>query len=380
MMKVLIVQGSTWKEGGGVETFVNSLIKSKIMSAVNFTVVYPLFYKTKKHNNLSRCTIDECPIYVPIDPQKKIFKPFVNIYFNFALLISKDISSRKYDIMHINGVSGALLALKFRKITVFTIHGNSLESYRSQKKYLNTINKIFNLLNSLISFIFEVIATKFSYIAVSVSNTTKSNFYSVRKKSKILVIPNGVIARRENSNAREVISQKYNLEHNSFICLWVGRNPERKGLNIAIKSVEKNSSAVLMIVGFKSDKTSNGNLVYCGQVKSEELTTLYHSADALIFPSHYEAMSYVILEAVSIGLPIIGFRKNFLIDILGPDYPLLCDSEDEFAERVNFLVNISKIDLEKIKLKTLEIGKKYNVDNMASSYYRIYQGIEHEFI
>lgn len=53
------------------------------------------------------------------------------------------------------------------------------------------------------------------------------------------------------------------------------------------------------------------------------------AADVFIFPSHNEGMPLVLLEAMSVGLPIITTRVGYVNELLGDDYPFYCEPKNE---------------------------------------------------
>jgi glycosyltransferase involved in cell wall biosynthesis len=55
--------------------------------------------------------------------------------------------------------------------------------------------------------------------------------------------------------------------------------------------------------------------------------------DILVLPSKYEGFGLILLEAMEIGLPIIASNCGAVVEVLGPDYSGLFDSQDEDSLR-----------------------------------------------
>jgi 1,2-diacylglycerol-3-alpha-glucose alpha-1,2-galactosyltransferase len=378
-MKVLIVQGSGEESGGGVETFVRTLSRSIRMKDVSFTILFPVNDFTFKKTDHSIDRVKYLPVYIPLSDHIGLLKALRLFLFNIKILLSRAIYSEQFDIVHINGLAGCFLPLRFRHNSLFTAHGSSINSFLDQKQTFTVKELFFQFINSIFSYSLEFIAVKFSKLSVSVSSSVAREFSRVTKK-KVEVIPNGIELEDKAKADKASIEKKYNLNEKSFICLWVGRNPKRKGLDVAIRSVSDIKGAYLLIVGI--DKNifieKNENVIFCGIVDRDELLKLYASSDLLIFPSVYEAMSYTVIEALSIGLPVLAYRKRFMTDILGQEYPLLCDNELEFKKEVENMMTWKKEDINGLKEKCQKIAEGFNADKMAAEYLKIYEAMANE--
>lgn len=95
--------------------------------------------------------------------------------------------------------------------------------------------------------------------------------------------------------------------------LFVGRLSEEKGVSVLLEAF-KGTSHCLRIAGdgFLKDEVidfikNNPNIIYLGNLKSEEVVLELQTAQALIFPSlWYEGMPMTILEAFSCKIPVIA--------------------------------------------------------------------------
>lgn len=377
-MKVLIIQGSDDKSGGGVESFVSTLSRNKKMKAVELTILYPSTTESeRKLEEGGRITY--FPIRIPFNQGSRILKQINLLLFNTSILFSKKIFSEHYDVIHINGVAGALVPLRFAKRSLFTIHGNSLVSFMEQRSIYSRSQLVLNFFNSLLNFSLELFASRFSRIVVAVSPSVKDKFAGIINRN-IVVVRNGIEFQNISGDTKEEIEKRYNINRGSFICLWVGRNPERKGLSTAIDSLIDNKNAYLFVVGIVKPVSSdiNKNVIYCGNLPKVDLDELYAASDLLIFPSRYEAMSYTIIEALSVGLPVVAFRRDFMTDIVGTGYPLLCDKEEEFKLKINDFMTWSKEDIRLLRELSISISRNFSADMMAAKYLELYREICNE--
>lgn len=378
-MKVLIVQGSDQTNGGGVESFVRTLTQNHNVADIDFTILGPTDIYNKDNVEETMDNIRYLPIKMALGSNKRFLKILNLFIFNLKIFFSKKIYYYNYDVIHINGIAGSFFPIRFRNKCIFTVHGNSLDSFLRQRKVYNKSELPFHFINSIFGFIFEFLAVKFSKISVSVSPSVAKKFNELTKR-RVYVIPNGIEQSHKIIKDKDGIEKKYNIKPGSFICLWVGRNPERKGLKIAIESITGIMGVYLLVVGIKNSDLIKGynNVVLCGNVEEDELFRLYASSDLLIFPSSYEAMSYTIIEALSMGLPVISYRKNFMIDIVGSEYPLLCDSDMDFKDKIEDMLTWKSDKIINLKNICLDIGKSFNADKMAISYHKMYEEIINE--
>ncbi len=135
------------------------------------------------------------------------------------------------------------------------------------------------------------------------------------------VIPNGVdtdiFAPREPSQARA----RLGLEPDGRYALFVGRTESRKGADLLLESCAR-AGFELIIAGVS---TLNGGR-QLGVLGVEETAWAYAAADCVLFPSRYEACSFVVLEALASGTPLITTRTGWMETFLRmmPAYRDLC--------------------------------------------------------
>lgn len=133
--------------------------------------------------------------------------------------------------------------------------------------------------------------------------------------------------------------------------LFVGRVTRQKGIDAILRSLASPGARVqdwrLEVVGtgpmleeYRALATELGigaRVNFRGWLDRPEVRGCYDEADMLIFPSRYEGMPNVVLEATACGLPVVGTRvagtdqiirdgeNGFLVDV---------DDEEALADRV----------------------------------------------
>ena len=59
--------------------------------------------------------------------------------------------------------------------------------------------------------------------------------------------------------------------------------------------------------------------VFTGTLQGEELSQAYASGDVFVMPSESETLGFVVLEAMSSGIPVVGARAGGIPDIIPED-------------------------------------------------------------
>ena len=127
----------------------------------------------------------------------------------------------------------------------------------------------------------------------------------------------------------ERVRERYNLP-NRYL-LVAGRHNARKNLNHIIETLPQIDSSVdIVIVGRGTEQTANLvrrmkalgvesriHLLY--GVADEDMPAIYRGAIAYLMLSLYEGFSTTIVEALTVGVPVIASRGSSLEEVGGPD-------------------------------------------------------------
>lgn len=152
------------------------------------------------------------------------------------------------------------------------------------------------------------------------------------------------------------------------IILFVGRLDEIKGLDYLIKAfrgvLKEVPKAHLLIVGdgsfsnyMKEATDLAGRITYTGKVDKEILYKYYQIATVGVMPSFHEQCSYVGIEMMMHGIPLIGTDSTGLGEMIEDDYRLHISETDE-----------AQIDTD--ELSRLLLSVLHKPDNLLSQLYR----------
>ena len=227
------------------------------------------------------------------------------------------------------------------------------------------------------------------------SRSILQNYYFVPKE-KITLIPHGIDTIKKGCSAimKQKWRENYHLDSNEKVILMVGRICKAKGmfayLNAFKKVLKRDSNCRLVIAGElcnapdlldATDKVTV-KITLTGMLDKDKLSYWYRMADIGVIPSYSEQCSYVGLEMMSYGLPVVAsdgfgvrcmFRDeiNTLTASIGnrnnPE-----EFEQNLADSTLCLLNNAKLR-KKLKKNARQIlQKKYSFSEMEKQYKAIF--------
>lgn len=306
------------------------------------------------------------------------------------------ISQNETNIFHFNYLQHYLFAKKLRHFIptckiILTIHyfnwsfmtnGNSYLFMSILKKKRIDRNKKETLLykDFIITKSFFKLSDKIVCLS-QFSMNLASDIYGINE-SKIKLIFNALPDKAYTILEKK---RKYSLWKNERILLFVGRLVEQKGVVALVKAfrilLQKHKNIRLLIVG-------NGNydcvlcecndiwqhITFTGNITREKLYQLYQLADIGILPSFNEQCSYVIIEMMMHGLPIVSTDSTGLSEMIKNGYNgykvhVEGDIESErfikdLEHYIDTLLLLPKEDLDSFKRNSRNLYlSKYNMAN-----------------
>ena len=211
-----------------------------------------------------------------------------------------------YDIIHLHNIEASFILplLRIKYPVISTSHGRMTSG--------NRWGKISTLLIQLMEIPFVWI----SNIATSVSKIDSSDL-SKKYHRQVRYIPNGVDENPEVDilKAKRLLLEK-GLKDKKFILFSAGRLIPLKGVHILLEAFNAiNTDKKLVIIGdfsssieyYEQLKTLADNRVVFVPFVSSSATLfgIIKLSELFVFPSLQEAMSMTLLEATSLGVPII---------------------------------------------------------------------------
>ncbi len=371
-MKILITSlfDPTKSYGGGIESYVLELsMRLSKHYKVEIDVICSSKFSFSRKTRFGHIIGIKVPKSDYFGKANLLIKKF---YFNRGLRKYILTNGDSYDIIQVNGDMGGFKELKdYNTISVF--HGWAATNYKNA-------NKLYKLLIYLFSVRYEMKNLLYAKKTVFVAEHIKK---SSDKKDGI-VIYNGIDTKKFKP-IKETKIQKLNSytkqDTTKTNILFIGKDPKRKGLDIAIKAVEFANTKVknkiyLNIIG------SNGYIkskyaIYLGNVYNNLKIKYLQASKIFIFPSRYEGFSIATMEALSCGLPIIISDKTGVNEIVKNNLNGIIIKNSDFKSYSKSIIELIK---DKNKSKHIstngrKLALKYDWDNVAFKYYNLYKSL-----
>lgn len=188
-------------------------------------------------------------------------------------------------------------------------------------------------------------------------------------------------ARLPRSGARRLLG----LPDDRVVVLFVGNLLWWKGVRELADAILGVSEPVLGVfvgggpeAGYgEADPRARGRLVYCGSQPHDIAMRYMSAADVLVLPSHTEGLPTVLVEAGSLGLPVIASRVGGIPELLGADRgTLLADvsAEGVAAAIAWFLDHRDEAQVAAGRLRELVL-RDYDVDTNAARLLELYRAV-----
>ena len=135
--------------------------------------------------------------------------------------------------------------------------------------------------------------------------------------------------------------------------LFVGALEPGKNLNLMLRVYElarqrRLTLPPLLVVGERmqgvaQEDAVSENLVYLGHVKDEELMYLYRRAAAFVYPTKYEGFGLPVLEAMTLGCPVICSKVGSLPEVGGDAVRYADQQAEAYLEAMRELMDRSAL-------------------------------------
>ena len=290
-------------------------------------------------------------------------------------------SAEKFDIIHthggVAGFYGRILKKHFPGIKcVHTIHGihylNSRNIFRSKSS--KTIEQY------LVQFTDKTICVTYSDFITAVKN-------KIADPGKTAVIPNGIrISRYANKKKDTGLLEKLGFSGDNFIIGNVSRFDEQKNQKLIIQAayflVKKYPQTRFVFVGdgrylkrMKSlarESDLEKYIRFAGEQKN--ISSYYSVFDIFVFPTFWEGMPYVLLEAMASGLPVICSSIPSLLEVIKPNHSALTvnpNDMDDLFQKISVLIQ-NPLLREKIAQNALIESTQYDEAEIIPEVEKIY--------
>lgn len=296
-------------------------------------------------------------------------------------IIKKLIEERHYKIVHchspIGGVIARLASRNVRKEgtkVVYTAHGFHFFKGAS-------------LLNWLIFYPIEKICSRMTDVLITINQEDYVRAKSWNTCHVECVSGIGVHTAdfRNEKVDRKLYRDNLGLKDDDFVFMSTGQLSVRKNHEVIIRAIAeiKNPKVKYLIVGFGELEERHKNLVkeleiedrvifagYRGDVKQ-----LLHVVDGFAFPSLQEGLPVALMEAMSVGLPIVCSKIRGNIDLIENGkggFLYECHDVQGFADGMKKIVSGNCSYMGKINIETM---KKFDVEAVNAHMNHLYSDL-----
>ena len=304
------------------------------------------------------------------------------------MMRSKAVAKLNLDIIHIHtpgpiGMAGMRVGKKLKIPLVYTYH-TRVERYAQYYLHLPAW-----LEKGTLAVISKRFYNKHNFV-IAPSQGIKNEIQKY-VKVPIEVIPTGVDVKANQSKAEKInvqeILDKYNLKSTDDLFITASRIGKEKNIGFIIdafcKIKEKCPRAKFLIAGGGPEKETfvkyvktlkyADDIIFLGFLHQEELFALYKVAKVFLFSSLTETQGMVILEAMTMGLPVVALNAIGVEDLMtGNVGGFMTENDlDIFTNRALELVNNSVLWQEK-KQQALIQAENFSIEKMGDKVISIY--------
>ncbi len=300
-----------------------------------------------------------------------------NIFSSYKQ-IKNIVTNTNYKIVHCHSpIGGVLCRLACRKArksgtkVVYTAHGFHFFKGASKAAWA-------------IYYPIEKFCSRFTDVLITIN---KEDYERAKRfKAKKVEYVHGIgVHTNEFRNvefSRADIRNEFAFAEDDFVFMSIGQLSVRKNHEVVIKALSKinNPKVKYLLVGFGELEEHLKELVSSLNLQSRvvfagyrgDVKELLHAVDAFAFPSLQEGLPVSLMEAMSVGLPVVCSRIRGNTDLIENGkggYMYECYDVDGFA---NGMQKIVESNQQKMGMINIETMKKFDINVVNSEMFRIY--------
>ncbi len=225
----------------------------------------------------------------------------------------------------------------------------------------------------------------FVCVSEGVAEEVREHFPALAERT--IAIPNGVdlntFAPGSRSEEAVELRAALDIDPERRVAIFVGSEWQRKGLEPAIRALALVDGWLLLVVGGGDRdryQTLAQELGVADALRwvgvSRDVAPLFQIADALVFPTSYEAFPLVALEAAASGLPILATPVNGVRELVsdGVNGFLITTDPRDIAGRLRMLAEDPALR-ERLGRAARDAALEYSWEKMVERHHRLYSSL-----
>lgn len=229
--------------------------------------------------------------------------------------------------------------------------------------------------------------SKLSHHVIALNSQMMHDFFNPHTNIKAAYLPLGVDKEHFTPKPFDThLAQQLGVQHDDFVIITVANIVPLKGIETLIRAFLEVDKGKLIIVGdhrfkhgtylvntYRSDK-----IIFTG--KQLDVRSFLSLADVFCIPTEAigEGMPMAPVEAMSMGLPVIGSRVPGIIDVLKGFEDLLFDPKNinQLADQIKKLMSMSDIERQRIGQAMREkVIAQYSYQDFIQSREAVYRSL-----
>jgi glycosyltransferase involved in cell wall biosynthesis len=382
MKQILIFAAYFYPHVGGYEKVVHELSRRLVQSDYEIDILTCNTERVATNEELDGIRIYRLPCWNALNSLYPIPKPCPASFRILRRLLRKN-----YDVVNtqtrffITSFLGLIFAKLKRTPLVHTEHG---------ARHSTVPNKIVDLISRAYDHSIGALLVKSARRNIGVSEAA-CEFLKHLGAVNAQVIYNGIdtsIFKRKTTNYR----QKLDIGNDAIVITFVGRLIYAKGAQDLISAFPRIKDTApkvkLLIVGdgphrAESEKLArqtdcSSSILFSGQKNQAELIEILSATDIFVNPSYSEGLGISVLEAASIGLPIIATDVGGTREIITTGKTgILVKAGDvgQLAEELCRLLANAELREKLGKNARILAERKFNWDKITGEYIKLYTSL-----
>lgn len=383
MKRILIFAAYFHPHVGGYEKIVYELSRRLVQRGYEIDILTCNTERAPAYEELDGIHIYRLPCWNALNSLYPIPKPCPTSFKILRRLLHKN-----YDVVNtqtrffITSFLGLIFAKLKRTPLVHTEHG---------ARHSLVPNKVIDLISRAYDHSIGALLVKSARRNTGISQAA-CEFLKHLGAANAQVIYNGIdttiFRKKEDTNYR----QKLGISNDAAVITFVGRLIYAKGVQDLISAFSRikdtTPNAKLLIVGdgpyraelekLAHQTDSHSSIIFLGQKNQDEIIDVLSATDIFVNPSYSEGLGISVMEASSIGLPIIatdigGTREIITTDKTG----ILVKARDvgQLAEELGRLCADAELRGKLGKNAGELVERKFNWDKITGEYIKLYTSL-----
>lgn len=298
-------------------------------------------------------------------------------FFEKRKALKKLIHNFKPDIVHSVLFNANFLVRTVKFFNTSFVHLESLVNHTYSENRLNEPGvtklklEVYRLLDGVTGFFGT---NHFHPNGYSVAEHYQKKLFISSKK--MTVVHRG---RKSNDIQPTISKETFGIQDDKLVLINVARQEYQKGQDVLIEAISLLPKSILekihlLIVGREGKSTSSllkmiedknveSNITFLGH--RTDISSLLKISDIFVFPSRFEGLPGVLIEAESSGLPIICTHLSMMLEVVEENVNALTfemDNSVQFAEMITKLVSDESLRKKFSENSKLIFNKKFQIE------------------